>query len=215
VTEADAPDSDAARDDAPLTVPPGVPLSVWEWLLPPVFIVVLVGVLAWFMPVSSLKPYSITTASIVVVVAIVHGVFGFRAYTRWDDADVTWHARSMTAMVAAIAVFALPFAYGLASASLFATTGYRVAAHHGLGVGRVRSVLSARAWMRLKVIALTVGIIALVAHPLASAFGLGLVAWAMLIAASLVFGFTRRSEPPGYDPLPVTDGHATAPKTHK
>ena len=190
-------------------------MSVWEWLLPPVFIVVLVGVLAWFMPVSSLKPYSVTTASIVVVVAIVHGVFGFRAYTRWDETDVTWQARSMTATLAAMAVFALPFIYGLASASLFATTGYRVAAHPGPGIGRVRSALSARAWIRLKVFALTVGIISLVAHPLASAFGLSLVAAGILIAASLVFGFARRSQPPGYDPLPVTDGHATAPKTHK
>lgn len=215
MTQGDAPDSDSARDDAPLSVPPGVPLSVWEWLLPPVFIVVLVGVLAWFMPVSSLKPYAITTASIVVLAAIVHGVFGFRAYTRWDQADVTWHTRSMTATLAAIAVFALPFGYGLVSAGLFAATGYRVAAHPGLSVGRVRSALSARAWIRLKVIAFIVGMIAIVAHPLASAFGLGLVASAMLITASLVFGFARRSQPPGYDPLPVTEGPAIVPKTHK
>jgi hypothetical protein len=159
------------------------------------------------MPVASLKPYAITTAAIVVVAATVNGVFGFRAYTRWDEADVKWRARSMTAAIATIAVFALPFGYGLASASLFAATGYRVAADRGLGVERERSALSARAWIRLKVIALIVGIVAMVAHPLASAFGLGLVAWAMLVPASFAFGFARRSQPPGFDPLPVSAGH--------
>lgn len=207
MTHADAADSDSASDGAPHTVPRGVPLSMWEWLLPPVFIVVLVGVVAWFMPVASLKPYAITTAAIVVVAATVNGVFGFRAYTRWDEADVKWRARSMTAAIATIAVFALPFGYGLASASLFAATGYRVAADRGLGVERERSALSARAWIRLKVIALIVGIVAMVAHPLASAFGLGLVAWAMLVPASFAFGFARRSQPPGFDPLPVSAGH--------
>jgi hypothetical protein len=204
VTHADAADSDSASDGAPLTVPRGVPLSTPEWLLPPVFIVVLVGVLAWFMSVASLKPFAIVTAAIVAVAATVHGVFGFRAYTRWDEADVKWHARSMTAVIATIAVFALPFGYGLASASLFATAGYRVAADRGLGVERVRSALSDRAWIRLKVIALIAGILAMVAYPLASAFGLGLIAWVVLTASSFAFGFARRSQPPGYEPLPVS-----------
>ncbi|MEN2741601.1 hypothetical protein ABCS02_27775 [Microbacterium sp. X-17] len=203
--EAPAPDAghdDAARDDAPLVVPPGVPLRVWDWLLPPLFFAILVVVLAWFPPVPSLKPYLITTASILIAVVFAQWVFGFRAYTRWEDVDVRWLRRSQSAGIAALAIFLLPYVFGMTSAALFAGAAYRVADDPSPAIGRVRSALSPRAWIRLKVVSGIVAAVALVAHPLASAFGLGLLAVILAFAAALTFGFALRAQPRDHAPLP-------------
>lgn len=203
MTEGETADSE--HDDAPLVVPPGVPLSVWEWLLPPVFVTVLAVVIAWFLPVPSQRPYAIATAAVLVVVAFVQCVFGFRAFTRWDDSDIRWHKRSESATVAALGLFALPFLFGMASVWLFATSAYLIAADPGPAIGRVRSALSARAWIRLTVVAAIVAFISVVGHALASAFGFGVVAWILTVAGAIAFGFALRAQPPGNEPLPARE----------
>ncbi|MFE4950116.1 hypothetical protein ACFQ9V_08395 [Leifsonia sp. NPDC056665] len=206
--DAPAPDSapdpspDSAHNDAPLVVPPGVPLRVWDWLLPPLLVAILVVILAWFPPVPLLKPYLITTASILVTVLFAQWVFGFRAYTRWEDVDVRWLRRSQSAGIAALGLFLLPYFFGMMSACLFAVSAYRFADDPAPGIERVRSGLSPRAWIRLKVIAVIVGVVALLGRPLASAFGFGIPALILAFAAALAFGFALRAQPRDHAPLP-------------
>ncbi|MFE4468131.1 hypothetical protein ACFRFH_04865 [Leifsonia sp. NPDC056824] len=206
MTQGDAPASDSApdsaHDSAPLVVPPGVPLRVWDWLLPPLLVAVPAVVLAWVLPAQSLKPYAITTASIVVAVALAQWVFGFRAYTRWDDVDVRWLRRSEAAGTAALAIFAVPHLFGMTSAALFAGSAFRIADDPSPAIGRVRSALSPRAWTRLKVVSGIVAVVALLADPLASAFGFGLLVVIAAFAAAVTFGFALRAQPRDHAPLP-------------
>ena len=201
MTQGDASAPDAAHDDAPLVVPPGVPLRVSDWLVPPLFFVVPAVLLAWVTPVPSLKPYAITTASIVVAVAMACWFFGFRAYTRWDDVDVRWLRRSESAALGALAIFAAPYLLGMTSAALFAGSTFRIAADPAPAIERVRSALSPRAWIRLKVIAAIVGAVALVGRPLASAFGFGIPVLILGFVAAITFGFALRAQPRDHAPL--------------
>ncbi|MEY9952304.1 hypothetical protein [Leifsonia sp. EB34] len=193
MTEGDAPQPDAAHDDAPLVVPPGVPLRVADWLLPPLLVVLLAGALAAFIPVPAVKPYLVTTAGLVVLSATVQAVFGFRSYTRWDDADIVRHRRSVTVTLAALAVFSLPFVHGLVAAWLFAGAGYRIASDPARGVGRVRALLSARAWVRVRFCAVVLAVVAILAQPVASAFGFAVPDVVLMAGGSLVAGFAHRS----------------------
>ncbi|MEY9852327.1 hypothetical protein ABH923_002005 [Leifsonia sp. EB41] len=202
MTEGDAPAFDAGHDDAPLVVPPGVPLRVSDWLVPPLLLAVPAVALAMFPPVPFLRPYAITTASIVVFSALAYWFFGFRAYTRWDDFDVRWLRRSGSAATAALAIFAAPYLLGMTSAALFAGSAYRLADDPAPAIERVRSALSPRAWIRLKDIAATVGVVALVGRPLASAFGFGIPALILAFAAAITFGFALRAQPRDHAPLP-------------
>lgn len=182
-------------------MPPGVPLRVWDWPLIPLFFVVPVVVFTWVPTVPALKPYALATASIVVAVAFAQWFFGFRAYTRWDDFDVRWLRRSQFAGIAAFALFAVPFLLGMMSAWLFATAAYFIAADPGPAIGRVRSALTGRAWLRLKVVAALVGVVGIVGHALASLFGFGVPAWILGFVGAIVFGFALRAQPPGNEPL--------------
>jgi hypothetical protein len=192
VTQGDAAEPDAERDDATLVVPPGVPLRVVDWLLPPLLFALLVVSLAWFIPIASVKPYLTTTACLVVITVTVQCVFGFRAYTRWEEADIAWHRRSMTATLAALAAFALPFVHGISSAWLFGGTGLRIAADPARAIGLVQSRLSARAWVRVEIVAIAVAVVAILAQPIATAFGFALPALILMAAGSLAAGFAHR-----------------------
>ena len=201
MTEGDAPD--AAHDDAPLVVPPGVPLRVLDWLLLPALAVALVIGLPWVVPQQSVKTYLFCAAALVVVACVVQAVYGCRAYLQWYKADILGHRRAQVATVAALAVFAAPFFFGISSAALFALSGSLLAGDPGRGVKRLRSVLSGRGAQLVSVACFLVGAAGLVLHPLASAFGVvtgGLDVFVVAVAA-LTYGFARRSQQPERDPL--------------
>jgi len=139
VTEGDAPD--AAHDDAPLVVPPGVPLRVRDWLLLPIIVVVCVSLLASLLPPSPLKAYLAASGVLVVAAAVVHGVNGYRLYVGWSEADILRYRRSVTVTVAALGIFCLFSLYG---AFAFAGLGYRLAEDPAESLQHVRASLSER-----------------------------------------------------------------------
>ena len=203
MTPSDAPAPDSAHDDAPLVVPPGVPLRVSDWLLLPALGVALVIGLPWVVPQQAVKTYLFCAAALVVFACVAQAVYGCRAYLQWYEADILGHRRAKVATVAALAVFVAPFLYGLPSAALFALTGSLLAGDPGRAVTRLRSALSARRWQRLTVVCIVGGFLGLVLHPLASAFGVvtGGLDVLVVAVASLTYGFVRRSQQPERSPL--------------
>lgn len=201
MTEDDAPTPDAAPDDAPLTVPPGVPLRLWDWLLIPVLVVAGVSLVVWLYPPSWLKVYFAFTGVLVIAAAVVQAVNGYRVYVGWSEADVLRYRlryrRSVTMTVAALAVFCLFGNYGVFA---FAALGYRLAVDPAEPLRRVRAALSDRTWIRLTVAAGIVAAVVTVVRPLAAAVGgpIGVLVLALAVVAPITAGFAYRSRPEGH-----------------
>ncbi|QNE36388.1 hypothetical protein [Leifsonia shinshuensis] len=197
MTQGDEPRPDAADDRPPLTVPPGVPLRVWDWLLLPVLLVAGVSLVVWLYPASWLKGYFAFAGVLVLAAAVVQAVNGYRVYVGWSETDILRYRRSVTSTIAAVAVFCLFGTYGVFA---FVALGYRLAADPAESLRRARAALSGRMWIRLTVAAGIVTAVVTVARPLASAMGglIGVLGLALAVLAPIIAGFAYRSRPEGH-----------------
>lgn len=178
-------------------MPPGAPVRVYEWLVPPAALIVLAA-LEWFAPrrpSSHAAPvFSFLAVTLLVAAGITLWIAGYRAYR-----DLTARAVERYRLTGAISlgVLGVLLSVGTAAVGLLPLffVGRLLAESRLRPIRLLRTVLPRRRWRHVAVVAALVGVVTLVLQPVASGLGslpLVVVVDAVRIMAPVVAGFALR-----------------------